>query len=253
MFTDTHTHLYLKDFEHDREEIFLRAFEKGVNRFFLPNIDAQSIDPLLQLCKEYSSCFPMLGLHPCSVKEDYGEQLEHLKKYLSREHFYAIGEIGIDLFWDKSFLMAQQDAFYTQVNWAKKRMLPVVIHSRDSFDIVMEILKSEKSAELRGVFHCFTGTENQAREALELGFYLGIGGVLTYKNSGLDKVLASVGIQHLVLETDSPYLAPVPYRGKRNESSYLYEVAKKLSEIYNLPVEEIAAVTTQNSIKLFGI
>lgn len=253
LLTDTHTHLYLAEFDEDREAVFLRAREKGVTRFFLPNIDAGSIESVLKLTHLHPSCFPMLGLHPCSVKEDYRAQLESLQLWLVKEHFYAIGEIGIDLYWDKTFLKEQQEAFRIQIGWAKKMLLPVVIHSRESFNEIIEILQDEKGPDLKGVFHCFTGNAGQAKSVTDLGFYLGIGGVVTYKNAGLDRVLPHIDPAHIVLETDSPYLTPVPYRGKRNESAYLYEVADKVAAIYGRSVEDIAALTTENSIKLFGI
>jgi TatD DNase family protein len=252
--TDTHTHIYLPDLSADIENIMQRAREKNITRFFLPNIDTDSIEQVLDLSKKYpGECYPMMGLHPCSVKEDYQSQLVKIQEVISVNKIYAIGEIGIDLYWDKTFLKEQQDAFHQQIQWSKKLDLPIVIHCRDAFDEVYEILISEKDEKLRGIFHCFTGNAEQAKKITDLDFYLGIGGVLTYKNSGLDNVVKDIDLGHLVLETDSPYLTPVPYRGKRNESAYLWYVAKKLAEIKGTTIEAIADITTDNSKKIFNI
>ena len=231
-----------------------RCFENNVNRLFLPNVDVKSIAMIDDLVSKYpENCFAMAGLHPCDVKEDYIAQLNTIYKSIPDRKIYAIGEIGIDLYWDKTTLEIQQDAFRTQINWAKTMGLPIVIHCREAFNEVFEVLESERDEKLRGIFHCFTGNEQQAKQAIDLNFYLGIGGVVTYKKSGLDAVLAQIPLADLVLETDSPYLAPVPFRGKPNESSYLIYVAQKLADIYGCTVDDIANVTTENSKKIFGV
>ena len=232
-----------------------RALEQGVERMFLPNIDASSIVPLYELCGQYpGNCWPMLGLHPCSVGADFRKDLETIEEALAQRSCYALGEIGMDLYWDKSLVKEQEEAFRIQVRWAIELDLPVVIHCRESFEEIYRLLLEEQHPKLRGIFHCFTGSYQQACRAIEAGFYLGIGGVVTFKNSGLAEVLSSgVSLDHIVLETDSPYLAPVPHRGKRNESSYLVHVAAKLSEVYGLPESEIARRTTANSRLIFGV
>lgn len=254
MLTDTHTHLY---YETDVEKLTLlmqRCFDNKINRLFLPNVDIASIAQVDDLVNKYpNNCFAMAGLHPCEVKEDYEEILDQICESIVDRQIYAIGEIGIDLHWDKTTLEIQKTAFREQINWAKDLELPIVIHCREAFDEVFEVLEAEKDEKLRGIFHCFTGNLEQANRAIALGFYLGIGGVVTYRNSGLDEVLKEVPLSKIVLETDSPYLAPVPYRGKPNESSYLIHVAQKLSEIYQVSVDEIAAVTTANSVSIFNI
>jgi len=252
--TDTHTHLYSDQFNDDIDTVIGNCLETGIERLFLPNIDASSIQPMLDLAKKYpENCFPMMGLHPTSVKENYQDKLQLVEEWLNKQQFCAIGEIGIDLYWDKSTLAIQQDAFRTQINWAKERNLPFVIHCRDAFDEIFEILDELNDEKMRGIFHCFTGTVEQAQHIIDYdGFKIGIGGVVTFKNAGLDKVVEQLDLEHLVLETDSPYLAPTPYRGKRNESAYLYNIAAKLAEIYHKPIEEIAKVTTNNSIEVFG-
>ncbi len=252
--TDTHTHLYSEQFNDDIVEVIKNSLEKGIERFFLPNIDSSSIDGMLSLEKEYPKhCFPMMGLHPCSVGENYLEELKIVKNWLDKKSFCAIGEIGIDLYWDKTFFKEQQDAFSTQIQWAKEKNLPFVIHCRDAFDEIFEIMDELNDEKMRGIFHCFTGNIDQANHIINYGgFKLGIGGVVTFKNSGLDKVVEQLDIEHLVLETDSPYLAPVPYRGKRNESSYLYNIADKISDIYQISIEEVAKITTENSKEVFG-
>lgn len=252
-FTDTHTHLYLPELSDSISAVMQRAVDAGVQRFFLPNIDSESIKPLFDLVDAYpDNCFPMMGLHPCSVKENFKEELSTIEQALQRRHVYAIGEIGLDLYWDKTFFEQQKEAFRMQIRWAKQMNLPIVIHCRESFNEIMTILKEEKDEHLRGIFHCFTGSVEQAQQVIGLGFYLGIGGVLTYKNSGLDKVMGQIELRHIVLETDSPYLAPVPYRGKPNESAYLIYIAQKLADIKQLPIEEIAKATTENSKAIFA-
>ena len=252
--TDTHTHLYSEEFQEDRDEMMQRAINAGVSRFFVPSIDSSYTDKMYDLEAKYpKNVFLMMGLHPTYVKENYLEELTHVENQLDAKKFYAIGEIGIDLFWDKTFLKEQQHAFQHQIQLAKKHKLAINIHCRDAFDEVFEVLESEKSSDLFGIFHCFTGDLGQAQRAISLGMKLGIGGVATFKNGKIDQFLKEIDLQHIVLETDSPYLAPVPNRGKRNESSYTLLVAQKIAEIYQLPVEEIARITTENSKQIFGI
>ena len=254
MITDTHTHLYSEQFDEDRQEMMQRAKDAGVSRFFIPAIDASHTDSMIKLENEFpNDVFLMMGLHPSSVKENYLEELAHVREWIDKKAFYAIGEIGIDLFWDKTFLVQQQAAFKTQIKWAKEKKLPIVIHCRDAFDEVFEILEIEKSDDLRGVFHCFTGTLEQAKQAISYNMKLGIGGVATFKNGKINKFLNEINIKHIVLETDAPYLAPTPFRGKRNESSYITNVIDKLVEIYGISFQEIAEITTQNSKEVFGI
>ena len=231
-----------------------RCLDNGISRLFLPNVDSASIDLVMsQVATFPKNCFAMLGLHPCDVKENWRQELDTIYKAISLHKIYAIGEIGIDLYWDKTTLNDQVEAFKIQINWAKELKLPVVIHCRDSFDEVLAVLKEEKDVDLRGILHCFTGNLEQAHQLIDLGFYLGIGGMVTYKNSGLDKVVQEIDLKHIVLETDSPYLTPVPYRGKRNESSYLIYVAEKVADLHQMNVEEVAAITTANSKIVFGV
>jgi len=252
--TDTHTHLYSKQFDEDRQSMMLRALDHGVSRFFIPAIDSSYTESMLRLENDYpKNVFLMMGLHPTSVKENYLEELTIVKDWIERRSFYAVGEIGIDLYWDTSFLQQQQDAFKTQIKWAKEKNLPIVIHCRNSFDEIFEILEEEKDDKLFGIFHCFTGSLDQAQRAISYNMKLGIGGVVTFKNGGIDKFLHEIPINNIVLETDSPYLAPVPFRGKRNESSYIVKVLDKLVNIYKLTPEEVALITTENSIEIFGI
>lgn len=252
--TDTHTHLYSEQFKDDIDTVIENCLEKGIKRLFLPNIDSSSIDIMMKLGSDYpNNCFPMMGLHPTSVGENYKEELAIIESWMSKQNFCAIGEIGIDLYWDKSFLKEQQDAFRTQINWAKERKLPFVIHCRDAFDEIFEILDALNDDKMRGIFHCFTGSVEQANHIINYGgFKIGIGGVVTFKNSGLDKVLNQIDIKHIVLETDSPYLAPAPYRGKRNESTYLFGIAEKVADIYSISIEDVAKITTANSKDIFG-
>ncbi len=231
-----------------------RCFNNDISRLFLPNVDSSSIPQVLNLASLYpENCFPMLGLHPCDVKENYQDELDLIRQAEGLAKIYAIGEIGIDLYWDKTTLPFQQKAFRQQITWAKQLNLPIVIHCREAFDEIFEILTELKDDKLRGIFHCFTGTAEQAEKVIELDFYLGIGGVLTYKNSGLDKAIAGISLDHLVLETDSPYLTPVPFRGKPNESSYLIYVAQKLADLKQVSIEDVARVTTLNSKTIFGV
>jgi len=254
MITDTHTHLYSEQFDEDRKEMISRAKNAGITRFFIPAIDASYTQRMLDLEQENpNDVFLMMGLHPTSVKENYKEELAHVKEWIDKRNFIAIGEIGIDLYWDKSFLPQQQEAFRTQIKWAKEKKLPIVIHCRDAFDEIFEVLESEKGEDLRGIFHCFTGTLEQAKQAISYNMKLGIGGVVTFKNGKIDKFLNQIDLKHIVLETDAPYLAPTPYRGKRNESSYITNVIDKLVDIYDLTFQEIAEITTQNSRDIFGV
>jgi len=252
--TDTHTHLYSDEFSADRDEMIQRAIDKGVTRFFIPAIDSNYAESMYALEKQYpENIFLMMGLHPVYVKENYEAELAFVEQELARRKFYAIGEIGIDLYWDKSTLGIQQIAFRRQIQLAKQYKLPINIHCRDAFDEIFEILEAEKSPELFGIFHCFTGNYEQALQAISCGMKLGIGGVVTFKNGKIDQFLSQIDIRNIVLETDSPYLAPVPFRGKRNESSYVVNVLNKLSEIYGISPEEVAQITTENSKAIFGI
>ncbi len=252
--TDTHTHLYYETDPEKREKLIARCIENGVERLFLPNVDLDSVAKVYALTDAYPQmCYPMLGLHPCDVKPGWEQQLAGIKAMHGTRKIYAIGEIGIDLYWDKNYLQGQIEAFHAQIAWAKELDLPIVIHCRDAFDEVYDVLQQEAGEKLRGIFHCFTGTAEYGKKIIDLGFYLGIGGVVTYKNSGLDKTVGQLDLKNIVLETDSPYLTPVPYRGKPNESSYLTYIAQKLADIYQVSIEEVARVTTENSKLIFGI
>ncbi|MEN0055094.1 MAG: TatD family hydrolase [Mucilaginibacter sp.] len=252
--TDTHTHLYYETIADKRAALMERCLGNNINRLFLPNVDMASVPLMFDLVHAYpEQCFAMLGLHPCSVKENWQQELNDIRDAHQQNKIYAIGEIGIDLYWDKTHLKEQIEAFRQQIDWAKSLQLPIVIHCRDAFNEVYEVLQQEQDENLRGIFHCFTGTLEQAHKITDLGFYLGIGGVVTYKNSGLDKVVAEIDLKHIVLETDSPYLTPVPYRGKPNESSYLIYIAEKVADLHQTAVETVAGITTENSRQLFGI
>lgn len=250
---DTHTHLYSEEFDQDRDAAITRCLENGINKLYLPNVDSESIPRMLYLEKAYPEvCIAMMGLHPCSVKENYKEELTIVKEWLDKRPFVAVGEIGVDLYWDKTFINEQLEAFNLQMDWAIEKNIPIVIHCRDAFDEIFEVL-SKRDKLPTGIFHCFSGDLEQANKIIDLGgFKLGIGGVLTFKNSGLDKVVEQIDLKHLVLETDSPYLAPMPHRGKRNESSYTKLVAEKLAAIKSCSMEEIAEITTQNAKEVFG-
>jgi TatD DNase family protein len=253
-FIDTHTHLYLPEFETDRDEVVKRALENNVVRLFMPNIDIHSIDLMISCEKRYPGvCYSMIGLHPTSVSKDYLYQLDIIEEMSADNKFIAIGEIGIDLYWNKTFVKEQIAAFKRQVILGLKYDLPVVIHSRESFPVVFEALKEYEGSGLRGVFHAFSGDVSDARKAIQMGFEIGIGGMITFKNSSLDSVVKEIGIDHLVLETDSPYLAPVPYRGKRNESAYLPIINRKISEISGIGCEEVASKAFANSVELFKL
>lgn len=252
--TDTHTHLYSNEFDQDRNEMIQRAIDAGVSRFFIPAIDSVYTQSMYDLEKAFpENIFLMMGLHPTHVKDNYLEELQHVAEELGKRKFFAVGEIGIDLYWDKTHLEEQKNAFRKQIQLAKQYQLPIVIHCRDAFDEIFEVLETEKSDDLFGIFHCFTGTYEQALKAISYNMKLGIGGVVTFKNGKIDQFLNQIDLKHIVLETDSPYLAPVPYRGKRNESSYLINVIDKLSVIYGVTDQEIAKITTQNSKQIFGI
>jgi len=251
---DSHAHLYLEQFDHDRDRVVANAIAKGVQYMLLPNIDRGSIPGMLALADTYpENCIPMMGLHPTSVKADYRLHLDEVEKWLSQRSFCAVGETGIDLYWDKTFRAEQEIAFREQIRLAVRYDLPLVIHSRNSFNEIVAILEEEKHDSLRGVFHCFGGNEKDAEKAISLGFMLGIGGVLTYKNSGLGEAINKVSLEHLLLETDAPFLAPVPHRGKRNESAFLPEIAEKLAEIKGTGMDEIAEITTGNAKRMFAL
>lgn len=251
---DTHSHIYSDDFKNELDEIITRSKEQDIIKILLPNIDSESIPKMNNLVQNFPEiCIPMMGLHPTSVRENYHEELALCQEWLKKGGFCAVGEIGIDLYWDKTFVKEQQIAFETQINWALDYDLPIVVHSRESFDEIFEILEGFSGKKLKGVFHSFTGNVKYAQKAIDLGFLLGINGIVTFKNSGLDKTIQNFGLTNLVLETDSPYLAPAPNRGKRNESSYLIHIAKKISEIYQVSLEEVAITTSENAEKLFKL
>jgi TatD DNase family protein len=254
MLTDTHTHLYSDAFENDQEVMIQRAIDLGIERFFIPAIDSETTQAMYDLKTRYpEQMHLMMGLHPTSVKENFKEELRHVEEQLEKHSFIAIGEIGIDLYWDKSTLSIQQEAFKHQIRLAKTHQLPIVIHCRDAFDEIFEVLDTENDDDLFGIFHCFTGTLQQAKQAISYGMKLGIGGVVTFKNGKIDQFLDQIPLEHIVLETDAPYLTPTPHRGKRNESSYLQLIASKVAEIYGKSLEEIATITTQNSKNVFGV
>jgi len=254
MITDTHTHLYSEQFDQDRDAMIQRAKDAGVQRFFIPAIDSSYTERMFSLKENYpNDVFLMMGLHPTSVKENFKSELQHVKDCIDKKSFVAIGEIGIDLYWDKTFLAEQQEAFQLQIQWAKQKNLPIVIHCREAFDEIFEILELEKAPNLRGIFHCFTGTLEQAKKAISYNMKLGIGGVATFKNGKIDTFLSQIPLQNIVLETDAPYLSPVPFRGKRNESSYITYVVEKLATIYEVSFNDIAKITTENSKEVFGI
>lgn len=251
--TDTHSHIYADDFRDDQADMLLRAEKEGVKKILMPAIDSTTHEQMLALEKlNPAQCFAMMGLHPCSVRENFKDELAIVEKYLSERSFKAVGEIGLDFYWDKTFTKEQYEAFRQQTEWALTFDIPIVIHSRDSIDECIEVVRQMQNGKLKGVFHCFGGSFEQANQITDLGFYLGIGGVLTYKKSGLDKVLEQVDMKHIVLETDAPYLTPVPFRGKRNEPAYIKYITEKLAEVKNIPVEEVTTITTANAEALFG-
>ncbi|MGN6492062.1 MAG: TatD family hydrolase [Agriterribacter sp.] len=250
---DTHCHLYSEDFERDRKAMIARAQDEGVARFYLPNIDSGSIKGMLQLENDYPGvCFSMMGIHPCYIKENYKEELQIVEEWLQKRNFAAVGEIGLDFYWDKTYTSQQYEAFHQQIVWAKQYKLPIVIHTRDAMQQSIDVVKEHAGKDLRGIFHCFGGSVNEASQIISMGFLLGIGGVLTYKKSGLREVLKEIGLEYIVLETDAPYLTPVPFRGKRNESAYLKYIIETLAEIKNTSVEEVARITTANANLIFA-
>lgn len=251
LWIDTHAHIYAKEFDNDRLDMLQRCVQNNVKKIFMPNVDHTSIDSMLELESRSPDCFAMMGLHPCSVKKDFERELYIVEEWLSKRKFAAVGEIGTDLYWDKTFWDQQKEAFTIQINWAKKFDLPVVIHCRESLDETIALVDNLQDGKLTGIFHCFSGSVEQAEKITKLNFYVGIGGVSTFKKGGLDTVLADVAINKIVLETDSPYLAPVPHRGKRNEPSYIPLIAKKVAEIKNISLEELQLHTTQNALKVF--
>lgn len=251
-FIDTHAHIYLDDFATDRVAMLAESEKQAVRKIYMPNVDHTSIDSMLELESRSPMCVAMMGLHPCYVKKDFERELYLVEEWLSKRKFAAVGEIGTDLYWDKTFWEQQQEAFAIQVNWAKRYNLPVIIHCRESIDETIALVEKLADGKLKGIFHCFSGTAEQAQRIIKLGFLLGIGGVATFKNGGLDKVLPEIALEHLVLETDSPYLAPVPYRGKRNEPSYIPLIAHKLADIKKISIDDVRTVTTSNALKLFA-
>ena len=255
-FIDTHTHLFASEFDNDIDIVIKNALDNGISKMLLPNIDSTTTKKMLQLCDNYpNNCYPMIGLHPCSVKKDNLEkEISHVEQMLSQNKFIAVGEIGLDLYWDKSTLDLQKIAFESQIELAKKYQLPIVIHVRDSFDEAIEIVERLNDDNLSGVFHCFTGNLEEAQRIINLKkFYLGIGGVVTFKNGGINKIINQVSLDRIILETDSPYLSPTPFRGTRNESRYLLNIAHKMAELYNIDIEDIAKKTTKNAIDLFHL
>jgi len=253
MFIDTHSHIYTDEFSSDRAEVIERAKNAGIDKIVIPNIDSSSIRPMLNLADSAPEYFfPLMGLHPTSVKEDFREELKIMDYWLNKRKFYGIGEIGIDLYWERTFIEEQIEAFETQVEWAIKFQMPVVIHVRDSYNEVMKVLYRHKNSLLKGIFHSFTGSEEQAKEIIDLGFKIGLGGIVTFKNSGLNLVVPEIPLEQIVLETDSPYLSPVPFRGKRNESSHITYIASKIADLKGIDVKAVASITSQNACELFG-
>jgi TatD DNase family protein len=254
MYIDTHAHIYDSEFQSDRSSMLEKAYEIGVHKIYMPNVDHTSIDGMMELENKYpSQCISMMGLHPCYVKKDFEKELYLVEDWLNKRKFSAIGEIGIDLHWDTTFRAQQEEALKIQIALAEKHNLPIIIHCRNSYRETMDIIKSLKSEKLKGIFHCFSGTKEDAEEVTSIGFKIGIGGVVTFKNSGLDKILPDISLEHIVLETDSPYLAPVPHRGKRNEPAYIPIIAQRIAELKNLSMEEVAKVTTSNALQLFKL
>lgn len=255
-YIDTHTHLYLNQFRRDIDLVIENSITNGVTKLLLPNISSKTTQSMMSLCKKYpDNCYPMIGIHPCDVnQETIDQELLHIEEMIKKEKFIGIGEIGLDLYWEKTTLDIQKKAFIFQIELAKKHNLPISIHVRDSFNEAIEIIETLNDNNLRGSFHCFTGNRKEAKRVIDLeDFYLGIGGVVSFKNSGLDNTIKDIDIKHLILETDAPYLAPVPFRGKRNESQYIVYIAKKIAEIQNIPLEKVAEITTKNSSDLFNI
>lgn len=251
---ETHAHIYSEKFENDVAECIKRAKGAGVERIYMPNVDSQSIGRMLNMEEQYPNyCVPMMGVHPCSIAEDYKKELAIAEEWFSKRDFVAVGEIGMDLYWDKTFKAQQEDAFRIQCQWAIEKDIPIIIHSRESTLEVLGIIESIANEKLRGIFHCFSGSVEEANRIIDLGFYIGIGGVVTYKNGGLDKVVPHIPLEKIVLETDCPYLPPVPHRGKRNEVSFINLVAEKIGDLHHLPVGKIAEITTANAEKIFQV
>lgn len=253
-FIDTHSHLFLPEFDDDREAVIERAFESNVDKIFLPNVDAKTIKSLIELSEKYATkCYPMMGLHPTSVDENYLVQLDIVEDWINKYEFVAVGEIGIDMYWDKSFLQEQKHAFEIQVKLAKKHKLPIIIHTREAFNEVFDLMDKLYDEKINGIFHSFTGSYQDALQIIEYGFKIGVGGIVTFKNAGLDKIIENIDLSHIVLETDSPYLAPVPFRGKRNESSYIVNIAQKIADLHKTTIEEVAKITSKNALEVFKI
>ncbi len=251
-FTDTHAHIYTSKFDKDRDDVIRSASEKGVSKIYMPNIDSESIDRMLEAELKYPDiCIPMMGLHPCHVEKDFEKQLYVMEDWIDKRHFYAIGETGLDLYWDKTLLEQQKESLRIHIQWAKKNRIPIVLHCREAMDEVLKIIKDEKTNELSGIFHCFSGSLEQAKEIISLGFFLGIGGVATYKNGGLDKILPEIGLENVVLETDSPYLAPVPFRGKRNSPEYIPEIAGRVGDLTENTIEKVSEITQRNAWQVY--
>jgi len=252
MFTDTHTHLYDETLIADEAAMIQRALDAGVLKMYMPNCNSETIEGMMRLAGKYPKhCFPMMGLHPCYVKEDYKKELDIIKTYLQKEKFYAVGEIGLDYYWDLTYKNQQVEVFETQIDWALQYKLPIVIHSREATQDCIDIVKQKQDGSLNGIFHCFSGTLEEAKQVIDLGFYLGIGGVVTYKKTNLPEIIKETGLEHIVLETDAPYLAPVPYRGKRNESAYIPVIAQKVADVLEVSLEKVAAATFENADKIF--
>ncbi len=251
-YTDTHAHIYSKKYDDDRADVIRVAVENGVERIYMPNIDVESIDAMLEAELKYPRvCIPMMGLHPCDVKKDFEKQLYVMEEWIQKREFAGIGETGLDLYWDKTFFEQQKEALSIQITWAKKKKWPIILHCRESMDETIAIIKKEKTEDLKGIFHCFSGSLDQAKQIIELGFLLGIGGVSTYKNGGLDKVLPELGLDNVVLETDGPYLAPIPHRGKRNSPEYIPLIAQRVGDLTESALEKVSLITQQNSQRIF--
>lgn len=251
---DTHCHIYLEEFDADQAQMIDRARQGGVSRMLMPAIDSKEHEAMMRLASQYpEECLPMMGLHPCSVKENFEHEFEQIRQYYERNRFIAVGETGLDFYWDLSFKAQQYEIFHRQIELALHYDIPIVIHSRESIDECIDVVTEHQQGQLKGVFHCFSGSETQAKKIIDLGFYLGIGGVLTFKKAGLDKVMKGIGLEQVVLETDAPYLAPVPFRGKRNECAYLKYTAQKLADVKEISFENVAAITTSNAKNLFQI
>jgi len=249
---DTHAHIYLKDFEEDIEEVITNSKESGIEHIFMPNINSATIDRMLRLEERFNDyCIPMMGLHPCYVKDDYKKELNNIETWLKKRDFCAVGEIGIDLYWDKTFISEQKKAFEIQVQLAKDLEIPIIIHCRDSIDMTIDLVEKHQDGKLTGIFHCFTGQIEQAHRIIDLGFLLGIGGVVTFKNGGLDKIVGKLDLANMVLETDSPYLAPTPFRGKRNKPQYINQIANKVAELQDCELSKVAKTTSENALSLF--